>query len=245
MDTFGGNRAARVPLGQLLSVNDEDVGVMLTPATQRLDTDGMPTSVTNLSSWYIRPDHRWHAPRMMLSVLRNSNGLITDLSASEPVQKILLVLGFQPINDGETIIVLPHAALRRSSRAQVEVLSEEDAINDDTCTRLLAHQGFGCIAASLKVDGVSLPLLFKQRKIRGVPAAQLVFCGRNSAVFEHLDAIARFLIRQGQFLLIMDIPLSEQAPGINRPQRGRKFAKGHVAQNTTDYLGSELCLFDF
>jgi hypothetical protein len=244
---IGANAAANVPTGYLLMAEKQPAGVVLTPATARVGARGEAQTIINISSWYIDPPHRWLAPVMLRGILRGSPAVFTDLTPTERVQQMLPPLGFQALNDGETIVVLPYAAMQRAARAAVVELSEvpEPAIAASTWKLLRDHARLGCLAAAL-ADGSSWqPLLFKGRKIRNLPAAQLIYCESNSCLHGNLAAVARYLLRHGTLLLAMDIPLGGVAPGIERRHRGRRFARGGAFKDRTDYAGSELCLFDY
>ena len=80
-----GNASCGVPLGALWLSDGEPVGVALTPASPRTRPDGSPRPVVNLSSWYVRPPHRWRAPLMLRALLRDPRATYVDLTPSPPV----------------------------------------------------------------------------------------------------------------------------------------------------------------
>jgi hypothetical protein len=53
-----------------------------------------------------------------------------------------------------------------------------------------------------------------------------------------IGAIARFLLKQGKLVLIVDIPLDLRSPDTHFVGRGLKFPKGARAAKGADYAGS-------
>jgi len=235
----------RPGIGQLLMAGGKPTGVVLTLHSLSQPTRGTRQMVTNLSSWYIDPEHRHLAPLMLRNMVRSKEMVFTDLSPSDRVIPMLAPLGFRPLNAGLTAIALPFAALR-PPRGHVTGLEDVDrqALDPSTLTQLEQHAQFGAIAAVLYANGRPNPLLFIERTIRKLPAVQLVYCEDNSVFRAHLQDIARFLLGKRKLLLVMDIPPDGQAPGLPFPRRGMKFAKGGCFENKTDYAGSEMLVLN-
>lgn len=242
-----GNRLAEVPIGYLMHSGNVPTGVVLTPArVQKLD-DGTDQRVVNLSSWYVRSHDRWRGPMMLQQLLRMENVAFTDLTPTVPVQEMLKAFGFVPINGGVSLSFLPLACMKRAGRARVVTLSDPAADQIAVATRqmLARYEQFDCLTGVL-IDGDDhVPLVFKRVRGRRVPLAILLYSEDNKAVYRNFAAIARYLIRARIFVLALDILPGCQIPGIARKKRGRKFARGVTTSNRTDYLGSELSLFDW
>lgn len=229
-------------IGQLLIIRRKPVGVMLTLCGQSQHANGNHYKITNLSSWYIDPEHRRLAPLMLRDLVRAEDVVFTDLTPSDRVIPMLPLLGFRPLNSGIAAIGLPMAALSRAGDARVSDFEtlEEGALMTDTRARMECNTEFGAMAAVLSVGGMQYPLLFVSRTLRQLPAAQLIYCEDNALLKETIGAVARFLLKKGKLVLILDIPINEQTPGVHFPRRGLKFAKGGCFDNRTDYAGSEL-----
>lgn len=241
---LGGNREAGVPIGHLLMDDDKPVGVILTPASVRAMPDGTEKRVVNLSSWYIDPAHRWRAPVMLRAVTRDRDALYTDLTPSLEVQKMLPAFGFKPINRGFKRHFTPVAALARRALATVRDLAKAPAgaIHEPTRQMLESHRGFACLPCALHADGTWHPLMFKSRRVRGLPAAELVYCEDNTAMTGHLSAVARYLIRRRKLFLIIEDRAIDLTDVALDPKNGIRFAKGGLQPNRTDYAGSEICI---
>jgi hypothetical protein len=234
-------------IGQFLVVKGAKVGVMLTPKSQSHDTRGRRYDVTNLSSWYVAPDHRVLAPLMLREMVRDRETVFTDLTPSRDVVRLLPPLGFRPLNAGISAIAVPLAALQRTGTGRVSGLEEMEpgALTSDDRILLERAATFGAMAAILTVDCGHHPLLFVSRTVRQLPVAELIYCSDNLLLMRDIRAIARFLLKQGKLVLIVDIPLGLSVPGTHFIGRGLKFARGGCAANSTnrtDYVGSELLL---
>jgi len=246
MEQFGGNAAAGVPLGHILESGGRPVGVVLTPASIRRKRNGAIERTVNISSWYIEPDHRWQAPLMMRRLLGGTDAVFTDLTPSPAVQQMLPAFGFRKLSHDVAVNLLPLLAVTGSSKVRVEDLDAAPigAIDAEAREFLAAHQKFGCVAAAFAEESNWQPLLFKPRKLRGIPAALLIYCECNSALYRNLGSVARYLLRRGKLALILDIPLNTSIPGIPRRGQTQRFAKGGDFDGRTDLTGSEMSLFD-
>ena len=247
LNAAGGNATADVPIGYLMLSAGKPVGVVLTPARVQTKEDGTTERVVNLSSWYVDPEERWRAPMMLQQLLRLENTSFTDLTPNKSVQEILKAFGFEQINSGVSVNLLPYMRLMGRRQAQVIPLSQvpRSAIGEETHDILSRYQQFGCVVGALIEDGRHIPLAFKRVLRSKIPLAMLVYSRDNSAVYRNLGAIGRYLAKERIHILMLDIPPGGQIPGIARNKRGNKFARGIQATNQTDFLGTELSLFDW
>lgn len=250
MQSLGWNDAAGVPLGQLLIDKGRASGVLLTPASLRTGSNGVTRCVINLSSWYVEPQSRWLALRMLRKVMSNPDAIYTDLTPTAEVRRLLPALGFQPINSGMLLQPLPLWSLRLTGGGTMHDLREipDDVIDPAKRRFLEQHREIGCLPAALHAEGRWLPLLFKPRRMKGVPAAVLVYCDSNDLLDRHLGAVARYLLRHGLAVMVRDM-IDGGAGGMRLGSRGLKFARpgrdaATLHADRTDYAGSELCILD-
>lgn len=242
----GGNKKAEIPFGYLMRSGKRATGVVLTPAKVQTLEDGQVNRVVNLSSWYVERSDRWRAPMMMSQLLQLENTSFTDLTPTPAVQEMLKSFGFERLNSGVSFSVLPLSRLKVRRGSQIVPISDPSASQIDSATRedLLPYQGFNCLVGVLIEGKKQIPLVFKRVCSRKLPVAMLVFSQNNEAVYRNLAAIGKYLAGAGIHVLLLDIPPNGQIPGIARKNRGNKFARGLKASNQTDFLGSELSLFD-
>jgi hypothetical protein len=74
---------------------------------------------------------------------------------------------------------------------------------------------------------------------------RLVSCDSHALLKRGIAPIARSLLSRGKLFLIRDIePGEASGVGFNRPGFALKYAKGGQFRNRTDFIGTELSLFD-
>jgi len=248
------NRAMGQPLGYFMLNQGQAVGVALTPASWRERADGTRVRLVNISSWYVRPDFRWRAGVMLRAIMADKSCIYTDLTPTPEVQKMLPVVGMQPINLGVAIHCLPLLALKPAGAARARWLGPTDALPAPVTPALWrplpasvqAHRELGCTVLSLGMgtgtDGDAQLLVLRALRVRGLAAAQVVFCDSQERLLRDLGALARCLLARGVALLVCDTRQARStATALFRP-RERWFARGDNFEGRTDVLGSELCL---
>lgn len=242
---YGGNEAAGLPLGFIMRDKGAPVGVVLVIGDVRPKPDGGVSKRVNFSAWYMQPQHRWKAPLMIRTVARLPVDLVTDLTASNEVQRILPTFGFKPINAGVAINLTPASALIPGPWASLRPL-EGDAPGEAAINAmLLKHRAFGCQPLCLNAEGRTTPLMLKMSRWRRMKAARVVYCGDVALLHRCVGAISAFALKQGAMVLFLDVPLEGAPPaGIRRVGRNVKFAIGATDPNRIDYAGSELAVFD-
>jgi hypothetical protein len=184
---------------------------------------------------------------MLRSLIRDPDTIYTDLTPTESVQKILAALGFKAINAGESIVALPRAAVGHGRGARAVMLDAvpEHGIPAHTRRLLSQHMAYGCLALALEVDGRWHPLLFKSCERRRIPGVRLVSCESHALLKRWIAPVARHLLSRGKLFLIRDLEPGEEAGfGFARPGFALKYAKGGAFRDRTDFIGTELCLFD-
>jgi hypothetical protein len=238
---FGGNTAANLPIGYLLTSANGPAGVALTLASTRPQGH----TVVNFAAWYIKPEHRLRAPVMLRAIAGMGCDVITDLTPAPSVQRMLPAFKFAPFTAGIALNPLPLAALQIDGAHVLPLEAAEPTdMPADLAAFLSAHRPFGCIPAVLRAgDGIT-PLMFKMGRWRRLKAAHLLYCGSNAHLMRHIGAVARFLLARGALILRLDIPLAGRVRGVRRPGQNIKFARGITDPDVTDYAASELALFE-
>ncbi len=235
------------PMGQLLIVEGEPVGVGLTPASLRHHADGRAYRLVNVSSLYVRPPHRWRAGLMLRSMVADRDAIYIDLTPSDEIRRMLPMLGFAPVSQGTWVAVLPVQALRlaRAGRVHLVAWHDGDDLNttDPPSAQLAAHRALGGVPMRLEHDEGSTLLVYARRRLRGLPAARLLYVGSHRILQRHLGTLARHLLSRGIGLLSWD------ARGGSAPLAGRVlrpggvwYARGDRFEDRSDFIGSELCL---
>jgi hypothetical protein len=242
----GDNARAGCPIGLLLVSKGVPVGVVLSPATLRTNAEGKPQRLINLSSWYLKPEHRWRAGLMFRAMMPDAQATYLDLTPTPEVTAMLPLMGFRAINVGTSVGVLPQLALAGGAGVRVEPWRAGDALPADAPSQslLAAHGPWGCRSVWM-VEGQERHLLVWQYvHVRRLPAARLLYVGSHRALPRHLPALARHLMLRGRVLLKWDARADEPAlPGVLRRAGGVWHVRGPWSDDRTDFIGSELAMF--
>ena len=227
------------PIGFLMAVGSEDVGVVLTIPSERPGPGGM-RNVFNLAAWYVDEPHRWLAPRMLQKVVAQQAAVFTDLTPSAAAQQINRRLGFEILNEGFQVFLLPWTALR--ARKQARVISVDDAkLPDDMRAILDQHVRLGCVVAVLQDGADHHPLIFSRMTRRQLPGARVILTDSKSLIVDNLAVISRFLLRNGMLFLLMDANRADATAGgsISR-WSAPTYVKGATDRSRIDHTYSEL-----
>jgi hypothetical protein len=244
LQRYGGNAEADHPLGYLMLDSGSAVGIALTPASLRRRADGSTLRVVNISSWYVRPAFRWRAGFMLRGILADPDAVYTDLTPTPEVQRLLPVVGMQPLNRGVAIHALPLLALQPARGGRVHELPDgQDWPHAGPSAAMLhAHRALGCLPLVLQAEGAAHLLVVQRTALRGVPAAQLVYADSQALLLRHAGALARHLLARGLLLLLRSTCVAAHtATSVFRP-RELWFARGGSFEDRTDIFGSELCV---
>jgi hypothetical protein len=243
---YGGNEAAEVPLGQLLWDGDHPVGVALTPASLRQRADGSRYRLVNLSSLYLKPDHRWRAGLVLRKLVADPQNIYIDLTPTAEVGKMLAAFGFRPVSCGTRFAVLPLHALGLDPGVRLRPWRPDDLLLPDGPPRDLVqnHRELGCVALVLEhAEGRDL-LIYARRSVRRLPSARLLYITSHARLERHLPVLARHLLARGIVFLSWDARHRDDR-GARTPFRpgGVWYARGDAFTDRSDFIGSELCLF--
>lgn len=227
------------PVGFLMAIGGEDVGVVLTIPSERPDS-ASKKPVSNLAAWYVDEPHRWLAPRMLQKVVASETTVFTDLTPSATAQQINQRLGFEILNEGFQVFPLPWTALR--ARRQARVIPVADAnLSDDARATLEQHGRLDCVVAVLEDGADQHPLIFSRMTRRHVPGARVILTDSKKLIVDNLAVISRFLLRNGLFFLLMDANRTDATAGgsISR-WSAPTYVKGAADRSRIDHTYSEL-----
>jgi hypothetical protein len=243
----GAQATGELPLGYFLKDKSEAVGVILTLAGPKR---GDQPSMVNLSSVYVRPDHRWKVPLLMRKAVNDTSTVYTSLTAIPVMRDIMLAMGFVQLNEGLTAVCVPYAATFGRRDYAVSVWDGARADVDAATTQMLNdHVSFGCLAYIVEAPAGPVPVIFKRYAFRGVPTAQIIYSGDNRAVEASIGHISRHLLRVGRMVIFLEIEAGATAqtmpPGYAIPNRRLRFIKNGQQPGKTDFSYSELAFFDY
>jgi len=227
------------PVGFLMAIGDEDVGVVLTIPSERPGPDGT-RHVFNLAAWYVDEPHRWLAPRMLQKVVAQEATVFTDLTPSAAAQQINQRLGFEILNEGFQVFPLLWTALR--PRKQARVISVDQAkLPDDMRATLEQHARLGCVVAVLQDGRDHHPLIFSRMTRRHLPGARVILTDSKKLIVDNLAVISRFLLGNGMLFLLMDANRADATAGSSISRwSAPTYVKGATDRNRIDHTYSEL-----
>lgn len=239
----GGNAMANVPWGQFLLERGQPVGIALTPASVR-QRDGQSQLLINLSSWYVRPSHRWRALLMLRRLVSNKKATYTDLTPTPTVQRLLPLVGLKAVNRGLLIDFLALHAWRGAPGAELEPLHAGADVSGfaPPAELIESHRALGCQPLLLHDAQGSQLLVLQRTSVRGLPAARVVYADSNQRWRRQLGLLSRHLLGQGIWCLVSDSRADRRPPGALFRPRDIWFSRGDDFEDRTDLLGSELCL---
>lgn len=231
-------RALTGPIGVLLALKGEPVGVLLTLWSR---SDGTPAGTKiNLSSWYVEDRARYLAPRMLQRVTAAEGVLYTDLTPSPSVRALNERLGLLPVRIGSMIVPVALDALRRDE-ARVIDHTGYGMLASTEAAMLADHAKLGAAPALLESADGAAPLIFAPSRLRGLNGMRLLFAPSRALVARHRGAIARYLMRRGAWFLEIEANADERWPGtLFARHRAAMFAKGLPDDDAIDHSYSEL-----
>ena len=227
------------PIGFLMAVGMEDVGIVLTIPGQKTGHGGI-RDVVNLAAWYVDEPHRWLASRMLQKVVAPETSVFTDLTPSAAAQQINQRLGFEILNEGFQVFPLPWTALRARKPARVISL-DQARLNDTTRATLDHHARLGCLVAVLQDGADHHPLIFSRITRRSIPGARVILTDSKQLIVDNLADISRFLLRNRLLFLQMDANRADATIGSSIARwSAPTYVKGATDRSGIDHTYSEL-----
>lgn len=236
------------PLGYLLPASGEFIGVGLTAVSYRAAGNRAAKRVVNLSSWFVRKEHRWKLPLLLRRMMHDDQAMYTDLTPTRGVEKILGKLGFEPLNSGICAAFAPLAAARRSLPVLPWRRSHLDHAQTDAGQLIEDHIALGCEALSIESSERHVPLLLKPTRIMGLPGMTVIYCPDHAALHAGLGAVCRAIAARGKLALLFDRPTNGPRllpfGTIVLPHKPRRYARNNDPASGIDHTYSELVYFD-
>lgn len=243
----GAHDDGTLPIGYFLMDKNEAVGVILTLAGPKPAT---APQLVNLSSVYVKPDHRWRVPLLMRKAVNDASTVYTSLSAIPVMRDIMIAMGFVRLNDGLTAVCVPYAATFGRREHTVSAWEGPRSDLDPMTNKMIAdHVTYGCLAYLIEAPQGPVPVLFKRYAYKGVPTAQIIYSADNRAVEAAIGSLSRHLLKAGRLVIFLEIEAGATAqmmpPGYAIPNRRLRFIKNGAQRGKTDFTYSELAFFDY
>jgi acetoacetyl-CoA synthetase len=162
--------AEKPNLGFALWSGEEVVGFLGAIYAER-PTPGGLVKTCNMSTWYVRPDFRWAAMKLLYAVMAQSSYAIINLTPSPGVRRIMEALGFQTI-DQRKLVYLPWHYGRGMFRSGPELLTDPlreiaPLLEGDEARFLQDHLPYRLKHYLLREGGEHCYLVMKRRRFPG------------------------------------------------------------------------------
>lgn len=232
-------------LGDLLLHGETPVGVLLKIQHHSPSVD---KPIINLSSWYVEPEYRWYAPRMLLKATSDKSFIYTDLSPSPDVYSINERLGFKTITSHHLLFPLFWTAFFKRSNAKILEPSDIRAqrLSEDLRGLMAQHQSNDMLPLIIEHENGLSAVIFQIRKRRGLRCANLIYSDNIKLVRQAAPQIAAYLLRQAILFMTMPASDTQSAPGAKRLQRFTPYqVKGDWHENMVDQTYSEAILLPY
>jgi hypothetical protein len=188
--------------GYMLDDGSGPVGIILMVSSTA--ADGRVRS--NVSSWYVDPAFRSYASMLISQAIRHKHVTYVNLTSVPHTRPILLAQGYSCYARGVFIAALPlHLAAGAAGARIIPADTAPRAFFSSHERQLLRdHAGYGCLSLWCETEERAHPFVFRLRSLKGVPAAQLIYCRDVQDCVRFVGPLARYLTLRGRPLLIID-----------------------------------------
>jgi hypothetical protein len=159
------------------------------------------------SSMYIDPAFRIYASLLASRPLKNKNVTLLNITAAPHTHKMVEASGFIKFSNG--IFVAIPLLSQAPKHAPVRIIGaneEPDArFNPHDRELLLEHAYFGCTSLWCVTDEQAFPFVFRSRRFKALPCAQLIYSSSVKDFVRFARPIGLYLARKLQLLVILDV----------------------------------------
>jgi len=213
--------------GYMLEAAGGPVGVVLLLFDDGI-ARGEPGPRCNLSSWYVEPAFRMHAPLLVASALRRRDVTYTNVTPAPHTWATIEAQGFIAYAIGQVLVAPALSRIREPARVLDFAAGPRRDIPE--AALLADHAGYGCRSLVVEAPSGTYPFVFLPLRVRAgrlpTPVVQLIFCRDIADLSRFAGVLGRALLRHGimGMLLDADVPLGGMMPV--RRYGGRKYYRG-------------------
>jgi hypothetical protein len=199
----------------------------------------------NGSSLYIDPNFRIYAPLLISRARKDKNVTVLNVTAAPHTHKMVEASGYIQYSDG-VFVAIPLLS-RTLGDVSVRVINgqeEPDApFSPYDRDLLLEHADFGCTGLWCVTDERAYPFVFRSRRFRSLPCAQLIYSNSVEDLVRLARPIGYYLARKLQLLVMLDA--NGPVPGLVGTYRKRtpKYFLGPNRPGMGDLAYTETALF--
>lgn len=239
-------KAAAPNHGFLLHDGETIVGVYLAYYSERA-IDGRPELFCDLGAWCVRPEYRFHGPRLLKALLAQQGYHFTDLSPSGNVPAINTRLGFRSLDTATALMPnLPWPTLPGRARVSSDLSVIDETLSD--LDRDIYHDHLQAAAARhvVLVSGDrSCYVVFRRDRRKGLPLfASILYASDPDLLREMARPLTRhLLLRHGVLATLAELRVIGGRPrwSLLLPSpRPKMFKSERLTADQIDNLYSEL-----
>jgi hypothetical protein len=231
--------------GYLLESAGIPVGVVLLISSV-VQEGNIETIRCNVSSWYVEPDFRIHAPLLVSQAIRKQNVVYFNISPAKHTHPIIEAQGFSRYSSGQ-FVTFASLPTRRDPTPVVGPNVNPDAYFEPfERDLLLTHSQYGCLSLWCVTPERAFPFVFLPRVTKGiVPCVQLIYCTCVEDFVRFARPLGMYLWSRGWPLVIID------SNGPIRGLRGLyfggvapKYFRGPMPPRLGDLAYTEAAMFE-
>ncbi len=236
--------------GYCLDANGILVGVILMIASEQL-VSGIMSNVTNLASWYVKPDYRPYAHQLAAMALKNRNTSYTNVTAAPSTWPVVEKQDYRKYCNGLffafAALARPQASVTIHDFAVVRARPDVRAMAGFAL--LQRHSDWGCSVIVVEEAGQLSGFVFRRFAIRAglikLPAMFAIHAHSQKELIRLAGNLGRHFMWRAAPILVMDAngPIPTLS-GLYTEKRGRKFVKGSYQPNLCDLADTEFAIFD-
>jgi hypothetical protein len=234
----------RPKYGYLIENSGSPVGVVLL-ISSLIQENGKSTVRCNVSTWYVEPDFRSHAPLLVSQATREKNVTYFNITPAKHTQPILEAQGFSRYSDGQFVApVFPMARRHISAQVTQSHICPDAPFDPSERDLLLAHAEYGCISVWCTTSERAYPFVFLPRLVKNiVPCVQLIYCRHIDDFVQFVQPLGWYLGLRGRPFVLIDSkgPIRELA-GKYFSGIAPKYFKGPISPRLGDLAYTEAAI---
>ena len=200
--------------GYVIESDGKLVGIMLLIFSMIWENDEAKIRC-NGSSVYVDPAFRLYAPLLTNKALGFKGVTVLNVTPADHTHKMIETLGFIRYSAGNFVAIpLFSRAPKDVPLRVIDAQTQPDAPFDSHEHELLVqHQNFGCKSLWCVTPEGAHPFVFRIRRVKRVPCAQLVYCRSIDDFVRFAQPIGWFLARSTRRLLVL-LDANGPVPGL-------------------------------
>jgi hypothetical protein len=160
----------------------------------------------NVSSWFVEPKYRAFASLLVAKALRHKHVTYLNVTPSRHTLSTINVQGYSQYSRGVFVSIpsLQRCVLNAKIERVLAAKRTDGFAESFEHMLLVEHSGFGCVSLRCTSTEGTFPFIFRPRKHKFLPFAQLVFCKSVESYVQHAGAIGWYLLSLGLPLVVID-----------------------------------------